>query len=115
MITVSTTPSPVLQPPDASTPAAGICAHAQGAVARVQINIDTPSPRCELVKPEQRLQVVNTLDRFTTVRLAHFAVRLAPRQALYIDQPFRTYLAPGVHLLAISAYGGSGTALWLQP
>ena len=114
MITVSTTPSPRLQPPDANSPAAGICAHAQGAVARVQINVDTPSPRCEVVKPKQRLQVVNTLDRSTIVRLAHFAVRLAPRQALSIDQPFGTYLAPGVHDLAISAYAGGGAELWLR-
>jgi len=114
VITVSTTPSPRLQPPDATSPTAGICARAQGAVARVQINVDTPSPRCDVVKPGQRLKVVNTLDRSTIVRLAHYTVRLAPRQVLSIDQPFGTYLAPGVHDLAISAYDGGGAELWLR-
>jgi hypothetical protein len=112
--THSTTPSPRLQPPDATSPAAGICARAQGAVAMVRINVDTPSPRCKVVRPKQRLEVVNTLGRSTIVRLARFTVRLAPRQALTIDQPFGTYLAPGVHDLAISAYAGSGAELWLQ-
>ncbi len=80
----------------------------------VQINVDTPSPRCEVVKPAQRLLVVNRLDRPVRVRLAYVAVRLGPRQGLIIDQQFGTYLAPGVHDLAISAYAGGGAELWLR-
>lgn len=80
----------------------------------LQINVDTPSPRCEVVTPEQRLRVVNTTDGPVRVRLAHIAVRLGPRQDLTIDQPFGAYLAPGVHDLAISAYAGGGAELWLR-
>lgn len=112
-ITVSTTPSPRLKAPDAPSPAAGICARAVGAVAMFQINVDAPSPRCEVVKLAQRLQVVNKMDRPVRVRLAHISVRLGPQQDLTIDQPFGTYLAPGVHDLAISAYAGGGAELWL--
>lgn len=113
-ITISTTPPPRLKPPDAHSPAAGVCARAVGAVAMLQINVDTPSPRCEVVTPEQRLRVVNTTDGPVRVRLAHIAVRLGPRQDLIIDQPFGAYLAPGVHDLAISAYAGGGAELWLR-
>lgn len=114
VITISTTPPPKPQPPDANSPAAGICGRAQGPVFSVQMDVDTPLPRCEVVKPGQRLEVVNALDRSTVVRLAHFTARLPPGEVLRIDQPFGAYLARGVHVLAISAYGGGGAELWLQ-
>ena len=40
---------------------------------------------------------------------------LEPGESVTFDQPFGDYLAPGVHTLAVSLYGGSGPQLWLKP
>ena len=110
----NTSPSRRLQPPDALTPAAGICAHAEGSVATLRIHVDVPSPRCSVVMPRQRLRVVNALNVPVRIRLAYINARLGPREARTIGRPFGAYLAPGVHIVAISAYAGGGAELWLR-
>jgi hypothetical protein len=45
--------------------------------------------------------------------VAGLTVDLAPGEATTIGPPFGTYLAPGVHTLHVSIYGGSGPQLWL--
>ena len=65
--------------------------------------------------------MVNTSDGFgqpgteITVTMPGFAPRrLAVGRSTLFDRPFGQYLAPGVHDLQISLYGGTGPSIWLQ-
>jgi hypothetical protein len=109
----SIAPSATLKPADAAQPAAGACAPAEGPVAVLQINPDVPFPRCQRVQPEQWLRLVNRAHQPAVVRLAGFELMLEPGEEATIDQPFGTYLEPGVHLVPISVYAGNAT-LWLD-
>ncbi len=103
-----------LQPAVSQSPAAGVCGEAQGAEATVRVNRDVPSPRCQRVLPGQHLRIVNMTDRPVRAQLAQLDVTIAPGDAWADDRPFGTYLAPGVHVLALSAYAGGGAELWVQ-
>jgi hypothetical protein len=90
-------------------------------MVEVDVNPDVPSPRCVIVGSDQRLEVVNTTDRFqqdgspTTVTWADYPARsLAVEQRTTFDMLFGRYLAPGVHYLHIARYGGSSAEIWLQ-
>jgi hypothetical protein len=111
---LSTDPGRTLTPPDSEQPAAGICSAAAGPVAVIEVEVDVPAPRCQQVRREQRLKIVNNTDQSVLVRLGPFATRVPPHAEGTINQPFGRYLAPGVHRLAISAYGDGGAELWLQ-
>jgi hypothetical protein len=43
------------------------------------------------------------------------SVPLNDGDAHLFPQPFGDYLAPGVHRVAASIYGGSGAEIWLRP
>jgi hypothetical protein len=110
-----------LVPPDSQSPAAGICATASEPLAVVEANPDTPAPRCFVVQANQRLEVVNTSNRFgqrgaeITVSMPGFAPRkVAVGARTVFDRPFGEYLQPGVHDLRISLYAGGGAAIWLK-
>lgn len=93
-----------------------ICAEMNGLSALVIINIDTPMPRCMAVTPDQHLVVTNHLSDTISVQLAEFEQTIAPGDTASIDTPFGQYLAPGIHGLRISAYGGGeAVELWLAP
>jgi len=104
-----------LQPAVVQSPASGYCPEAQGAEATVRVNSDTPSPRCQKVRPGQHLRIINATDRSVRARLAQIDVTIPPGGEWADDRPFGTYLAPGVHSLALSAYAGGGAELWVQP
>ncbi len=86
--------------------AAGICGGTDGPVGIIEVNPDTPAPRCVMVRPDQRLKVVNTTDRFgftgTTV-----VVTFGPRpsrtldigESVTFDQPLGKVFAPGLHIV----------------
>jgi peptidoglycan hydrolase-like protein with peptidoglycan-binding domain len=101
-----------LAPAEATTPAAGICGRADGAHATITLEPDVPRPRCVAVSPTQRLRVENG-PLPATVELAGSTVDLAPDEGATIGPEFGTYLAPGVHTVHVSIYGGSGPELWL--
>ncbi len=108
-----------LIPADSRTPAAGICAMPTGPFAIVEVNPDAAAPRCQFVRPGQRLRVVNTSDRFgqpgtpVTVTFAEFAPRvLQIGESTTFARRFGNYLATGVHSVRISPY--SGADIWLR-
>ncbi len=107
--------TPKAEPPVPQTPAAGICPVTVGAEATVRVHRDTPSPRCQQVLSGQHLRIINMTDQPVRARLAQIDVTIAPGDEWADDRPFGTYLAPGVHSLALSAYAGGGAELWLQP
>jgi hypothetical protein len=123
----TTTPAPTtstrsLVPADSARPAAGACAGQPGAVVTIDANPDVPTPRCVVVRPDQRVRIVNTSDlqgtvgRTITVHWANFAPRvLAVGQATTFDRPAGDYLAVGVHRLRVPPlYGGAGAEVWLK-
>jgi hypothetical protein len=73
-------------------------------------------------RPEQALRVVNRTDAFNepgrpiSVSFGNRSpVTLAGGKAMVYGRPFGTYLAPGVHDIHSSAYGGGAAAeIWLR-
>jgi hypothetical protein len=77
-----------------------------------------PAPRCAVVSARQHLKVVNATDRgkgrTITVTFGGFDPRKVPAgQATTFARPFGTYLAKGVHFVAISGFAGH-TEVWLR-
>lgn len=102
-----------LAPSESATPAAGICPVATEAIATVTLGPGVPQPRCLVVSSEQRLRVVNGAEG-ATVRLGRITRVLAPGASTTFDVPLGDFLAPGVHTVGVSIYGGSGPQLWLR-
>jgi hypothetical protein len=93
-----------LIPAEAEHPAAGICGGNGGPIAVIEVNPDTPYPRCLEVRPDQRLKVVNTTNRFgftgttVVVTFGSWSSRtLNVGESVTFDQPLGTVFAPGVH------------------
>jgi hypothetical protein len=93
-----------LIPAEAEHPAAGICGGNDGPVAVIEVNPDTPAPRCLEVRPDQRLKVVNTTNRFgftgTTVVVTFGpwpSRTLNVGESVTFDQPLGAVFAPGAH------------------
>jgi len=103
------------EPPVIQSPASGYCPVAVGEVATVRAVRSFTSPRCQKVQPGQHLRIVNNTDQPVHAQLAYIDVTIAPGNEWADGRPFGTYLAPGVHSLALSAYAGGGAELWLQP
>ncbi len=119
----TTTPTAAtLVPADSLTPSAGGCQTTPGTVVTVYANPDVPTPRCVLVRPDQRLRVVNSSalhgspPKTITVGWANYPPRvLRAGQSTTYDKPFGEYLAVGVHNLRLPPlYAGSFGAVWLQ-
>ena len=119
--TTTTTGLSNLIPADAQMPAGGICGRAVGPLAVIIANPDTHSPRCMIVTGSQHLKVTNGSHQFgqtgrtITVSFASFPPRqIAVGASTTFDRDFGSYLAPGVHVLHISLYGGDGADIWLR-
>jgi len=109
------TPAPTLFPPDSDTPAAGICAEYETDVVTIEIVVEgPPTPRCVVIAPSQRLEVINRTTAAVEARFAQNEFALQPDETYFIDRPFGAYLAPGVHNLRISGGVGNAPELWLQ-
>jgi hypothetical protein len=87
----------------------------------VRLDPDTPDPRCIVVSSRQRVRVVNMSAGYgqqgksITIRFAYFPPRvLRVRAATTFHLPVGNYLAPGVHDLHVSLYGGGGPEIWLK-
>jgi hypothetical protein len=108
-------------PADSRRPASGMCEPSTGAIATVRLDPDIPDPRCIIVSSSQRLRVVNTSAgngehrKTVTISFAYFSPRvLTVRAATTFHRPVGQYLAPGVHDLHVSLYGGGGPEIWLR-
>jgi peptidoglycan hydrolase-like protein with peptidoglycan-binding domain len=101
-----------IAPAEGATPAAGICDRSNDEETTFTLEPDAPRPRCVAVSPTQQLRVQNG-PLPTTVELAGLTVDLRPGEAATIGPAFGAYLAPGVHTVHVSIYGGSGPQLWL--
>jgi hypothetical protein len=117
----TTTARSNLTPADGQLPAAGICGRVVGPLAVITANPGTPSPRCMIVTGSQHLKVTNASNQFgqTGRAITVFFAAFPPRQVAVgasttFDQDLGSYLAPGVHILHISLYGGDGPSIWLR-
>jgi hypothetical protein len=98
--------------PMSQQPAAGICASAEGDFVVLEISGDMPSPRCVIARPGQRLSIINRSDMALTAVLAGNQIELQPGEEGTIEAELGTYLLPGVHEIATSAY--AAPSLWLR-
>lgn len=109
-------PGSGLEPADGYLPAAGVCGEAPGPIVTIGIS-EVPEPRCIVVRPRQRLRVVNATaihgrpGRPVTLSFASFHDRtLQPGGSTLYDRPFGDLLAPGHHNVRVSIFPGSGGA-----
>ena len=98
--------------PASQQPAAGICADAAGDYVVLEISGDMSSSRCVIAHPDQRLSIVNRSDMELTASLGGHQIDLRPGQEGTIEAEMGSYLLPGVHEIATSAY--AAPSLWLQ-
>ncbi len=103
---------PDLVTPVADSPASGICATFDSEIVTFTIHPDIPDPRCSLIRPEQKLQVVNAREETLNVILGGRMAEIAPGESYLFDLPFGEYLAPGVHRIEVQPC--CGAELWLQ-
>ena len=96
----------------ADSPAAGICAEFDTETVTVTIYPDIPDPRCSLIQPEQKLEVVNAREETLLVSIGRLETELGPGESYLFDQPFGEYLAPGVHQIMVQPC--CGAELWLK-
>jgi hypothetical protein len=110
----SPTAEPVpLASPVSQEPAAGICGATEAAEVTITIYSDIPDPRCAIVRPEQRLKIVNGTANVLRVSLASFQAEIEPGAEYAFDLPLGEFLAPGVHLVQVLPC--CGPELWLKP
>jgi hypothetical protein len=98
-----------------------MCEPSAGAIVTVRLDPDIPDPRCIVVSSRQRLRVVNSSAGYgrhgttVTITFADLSPRvLNVRTATTFHRPLGKYLAPGVHDLQVSLYGGGGPEIWLK-
>jgi hypothetical protein len=78
----------------------------------VEVNPDTPKPRCLVVRSDQRLKVRNTTNRFgqpgspVVVTFGPWSPpTLAPGESVTFDQPVGDVFSPGIHDLDLELEG----------
>jgi len=99
--------SQALEAPDASFPTAGACPDLwPGSIATFQLNIDTPNPRCGVVRASQQLRVVNATGTTVTVTFHGVDYVLKPGGEQTFAPTFGAIWQPGDHVLHVSFYGG---------
>ncbi|MGD9093215.1 MAG: hypothetical protein PVF74_10215 [Anaerolineales bacterium] len=102
-----------LATPYAIKPAAGICADALDEnIASVNIWPDVPEPRCLVVSQENMLRVINKTGENVQVQLGPFHIELGAGETYTFDCPLGNYLAPGVHQIMVTPFGGP--EIWLK-
>lgn len=113
--TQTTLPVPTLKPPDTEELVSPICASVDTTEVTIRVNADMPSPRCVNVQPNQYLRITNHVSETVRVRLAGFDQQIAPNESASFVMPLGQYLAPGIHFVWMSRYGGNAVELWLTP
>jgi len=104
-----------LATPKSLEPAAGICAEPPASHwVLFTLNADIPDPRCAKVRPDQALNVTNNTDAPVLVTIAGREAEVRPGGEQEIAGAVGTYLAPGVHSLMTSLYGGGGPEVWVM-
>jgi hypothetical protein len=101
----------ILATPYAQEPAAGICGMAEGTWVTVTIYPDIPDPRCVQVRGDQKLIVVNQTQDTINLSIGPFHTSINPGEDARLDQPFGSYLAPGVHLVEVQPCCGGTIVL----
>jgi len=81
-------------------------------MVKVTLNPDMPDPRCSIVRPDQKLSVINKTQNTLEVSIGRFSASLEPGAEILFDTPFGEYLAPGVHQLLVLPC--CGPELWLE-
>jgi hypothetical protein len=91
-------------------------------VALVEVNPDTSKPRCLIVRPDQRLRVLNTTSRFgqrgtsVVVTFARWSPQtLDPGESITFNAPVGQVLDLGVHDLRLEVGGQHwATEVWVK-
>jgi hypothetical protein len=89
-----------------------MCAEFEGELVTMSVNPDMPDPRCVIVKPDQRLRVMNNLESEIESSLGNLSSSILPGDAYTFERTFGELLMPGVHNLGVGlCCSGS---IWLK-
>jgi hypothetical protein len=117
----TTTPAWTIKPADSQTPASGVCGGPSTTdPATIEFNADVPAPRCLRVVPSAHLRLENQTDTTVDFKLGAFTGSVRPGEGATSELAAEDFLAPGVHVVQSTAYGGGSGAyagsgeVWLQ-
>jgi len=99
--------------PDYATASSGTCAFQDGDTVVFEINSDVASPRCAFVLQDQKLGFANKTDTEIVFDFSRASFSIAPDEVERVEEAVGTYLAPGVHNVALPIYNGSGPEAWV--
>ena len=86
--------------------ASGICESATGRLVTFELHVDTPAPRCAVVRGDQWLRVVNDFREKVTLELGPLRIVVGDRGAVTVPRAFSSYLSAGTWLLRTNLYDG---------
>jgi len=103
----------VFKEADAQAPAAGICDFNEEAAVIFEIQEGIPSPRCARVLPGQIIVFQNNSNELLDFNFAGMPFTIEPGENATNGRRVETYLKPGVHVVTMEFYGGSGPEIWM--
>lgn len=107
------TVQPTLYPADSEFPAAGICATVDQEIVEVVVSPEgPPAPRCFKVRSDQRLKFTNGTQNEIELQAAGYKIHLGIGESYLLDIAVGDFLAPGDHLITVSAGNGFATEIW---
>lgn len=103
-----------LRAPDAQAPAAGICDFYGQDSITFDIQEGIPQPRCARVLAGQKIAFTNSSEELLLFEFAGRPFAIEPGVTVSDGRRAEDYLAPGVHVVSMDFYGGSGPEIWVQ-
>lgn len=86
--------------------ASGVCDSAPGRLVTFELHVDTPAPRCVVVRGDQWLRVVNDFHEKVTLVLGRLRIVVGDRGSVTVPRAFSSYLSAGTWLLRTNLYDG---------
>ncbi|KKS06622.1 MAG: hypothetical protein A2391_03450 [Candidatus Brennerbacteria bacterium RIFOXYB1_FULL_41_13] len=98
---------------DYESPVSGTCAsYYEVGTIGIHIAGGAPYPRCIRVLISQKLKIFNDSEEKVDFEFVDYSVSLGPRESFLFDKPASDFLEPGVHVMKMDYYGGSGPEIW---
>jgi hypothetical protein len=101
---------PTATPFSSGPGAVPICAPDAAQTITFVLGVDTPRPRCAVVRADQWLRVVNEFHEKVIATLGRLRIVVGDRGSVTVRVPFSAYLTRGTWLLTPNFYQGAYNA-----
>lgn len=106
----------ILLPADSEIPSTGVCASSpEEKIVLVTVDINAPSPRCQIVSANQSLNIKNGTSEKIKLwfgKNKNISFNVEPNKEYLYEPKFGDYLKPGVHALRGDPH--QGPEIWLK-